>query len=149
VILGDAAQGFTYDNMNRAFGVLSSQPEAPLYCLGKGKFYREDGELALDVGPFAAALEFASERTAIVCGKPGREFFQEGLKALGQPAEKVVMVGDDIVSDVGGALAIGVRGVLVRTGKFRPSVDEPHRSVTPTLVVDNLAALVDILLAKE
>jgi len=149
VVLGDAAQGFTYDNMNRAFGVLSSQPEAPLYCLGKGKFYREDGELALDVGPFAAALEFASERTAIVCGKPGREFFQEGLKALGQPAEKVVMVGDDIVSDVGGALAIGVRGVLVRTGKFRPSVDEPHRSVTPTLVVDNLAALVDILLAKE
>ena len=29
------------------------------------------------------------------------------------------MVGDDIVSDVGGAQACGIRGVHVRTGKFR------------------------------
>jgi len=29
------------------------------------------------------------------------------------------MVGDDIVSDVGGAQACGIRGVQVRTGKYR------------------------------
>lgn len=29
------------------------------------------------------------------------------------------MVGDDIVSDVGGAQSCGMAGVLVRTGKFR------------------------------
>ena len=29
------------------------------------------------------------------------------------------MIGDDIVSDVGGAQACGIRGVQVRTGKFR------------------------------
>ena len=32
---------------------------AALYCLGKGKFYREAGQLDLDVGAFTAALEFA------------------------------------------------------------------------------------------
>lgn len=34
------------------------------------------------------------------------------------------MVGDDILSDVGAAQAIGIRGVLVRTGKWRlaPSI---------------------------
>ena len=48
---------------------MSSQGD--LYCLGKGKFYREDGDLTLDVGPFAAALEFATDRKAIVVGKPG------------------------------------------------------------------------------
>ena len=42
VVLGDAAQGFNYDNLNRAFRVLASQPSAPLFCLGKGKFYWED-----------------------------------------------------------------------------------------------------------
>jgi len=146
VVLGDAATGFNYENMNSAFRVLSRQPEAPLYSLGKGKFYREDGDLNLDAGPFAAALEFASERTAIVCGKPGKEFFQEGVKALKLSADQVVMIGDDIVSDVGGAQAAGIRGVQVRTGKFRPSVDEHHKTVTPDLIVDNLAAFVDILL---
>ena len=29
------------------------------------------------------------------------------------------MVGDDIVSDIGGAQACGIRGVQVRTGKYR------------------------------
>ena len=45
VVLGDAAQGFNYENLNKAFRVLASQPSAPLFCLGKGKFYREDGHL--------------------------------------------------------------------------------------------------------
>ena len=29
------------------------------------------------------------------------------------------MIGDDVVSDVGGAQACGIAGVLVRTGKYR------------------------------
>lgn len=29
------------------------------------------------------------------------------------------MIGDDIVSDVGGAQACNIRGIQVRTGKFR------------------------------
>ena len=102
-----------------------------------------------------------------VCGKPGVPFFKEGLKALGLSAEEVVMVGDDVVSDVGGAQKAGIRGVLVRTGKFRyslelrentsnlmtcfhrPRVDEPHHTVKPDLVVDNLAALIDTMLSKS
>ena len=29
------------------------------------------------------------------------------------------MVGDDLVNDVGGAKRCGMRGILVRTGKYR------------------------------
>ena len=29
------------------------------------------------------------------------------------------MIGDDIVSDVGGAQSVGMKGVQVRTGKYR------------------------------
>lgn len=29
------------------------------------------------------------------------------------------MIGDDIVTDVGGAQACGIRGIQVRTGKYR------------------------------
>jgi len=151
VVLGDAVDGFNYENLNEAFQVLDKSSSFPLFSLGKGKCYKEDGVRVLDVGPFTAALEFATERSAEVVGKPGPQFFLSGLEALGLGAEDrglVVMVGDDVVSDVGGAQEAGMRGVLVRTGKFRKQ-DETHSSVTPTLVVDNLKALVDVILEAK
>ena len=63
-----------------------------LYCLGKGKFYREDGELTLDVGPFAAALEFAADVKAVVVGKPDPEFFKAAVRDMGVGEDEAVMV---------------------------------------------------------
>ena len=36
-----------------------------------------------------------------------------------------------------------MKGVLVRTGKFRPGLDDAHPVVTPDAIVDNLAQVVD------
>lgn len=55
------------------------------------------------------------------------------------------MVGDDLISDVGGAQNCGIRGVLVRTGKYRPS-DEDHPEIKPYLIADNLSEAVDHIL---
>ena len=47
------------------------------------------------------------------------------------------MVGDDVENDVLAAQAVGITGVLVRTGKFRE--DQLARaSGTPDLVVDSI-----------
>ncbi|MCC8997995.1 MAG: HAD hydrolase-like protein, partial [Candidatus Contendobacter sp.] len=57
----------------------------------------------------------------------------------------VVMVGDDAEMDVYGALAAGLRGILVRTGKYRPGDEakvEPHGG----RVFDDLDAVVDYIL---
>lgn len=139
VIVGDAVQDFNYDNMNKAFRILVKGGK--LFSLGKGKYYKEDGELTLDVGPFCSALEFASDQQANVVGKPDSDFFLAALKDMNVSADEAVMVGDDIVSDVGGAQKCGIRGVQVRTGKFRPS-DENHPDVKPDLIADNLADFV-------
>jgi ribonucleotide monophosphatase NagD (HAD superfamily) len=48
-----------------------------------------------------------------------------------------VMVGDDVEADVGGAMAAGLPGVLVRTGKFRREALKAR--VTPTAIVDSIA----------
>jgi len=145
VVIGDARDVFNYDNLNAAFRVLDRSPQHQLYSLGKGKYYKEDGWRQLDVGAFAAALEFSTDRSAIVVGKPGLEFFQSGLSALGLPKDQVFMVGDDLESDVGGAQMSGIRGALVRTGKYK-SDDEHHPVVKADLVVDNLKGFVDLIL---
>jgi phospholysine phosphohistidine inorganic pyrophosphate phosphatase len=148
VVLGDAVDAFSYENMNTAFRILASNPDCKLFSLGKGKYYKEDGELTLDVGPYTAALEFATDKSAIVCGKPSATFFEAAVEQLGVDKEHVVMIGDDIVSDVGGAQEAGIRGVLVRSGKYRPS-DENHPKVKPDKIVDNLKELVDIILGSQ
>lgn len=147
VILGDATDNFSYANMNAAFRVLIKSG-GDLYTLGRGKYYREDEELTLDVGPFAAALEYATSKEAIVVGKPSKDFFHAALRDMRVEAEDAVMVGDDVASDVGGAQAAGLRGILVRTGKFTVA-DETHPRVKPDGIVDNLAAVVGEILARE
>eukprot|EP00095_Tigriopus_kingsejongensis_P004449 maker-scaffold168_size293125-snap-gene-0.19 protein:Tk04449 transcript:maker-scaffold168_size293125-snap-gene-0.19-mRNA-1 annotation:"phospholysine phosphohistidine inorganic pyrophosphate phosphatase" len=146
VVLGDAVDEFSYQNLNKAFRVLMAS-KGPLYTLGQGRYYREDGELTLDVGAFAAALEFATNTKAIVCGKPSGEFFHTALKDMGVEPHEALMVGDDIVSDVGGAQRCGLAGVLVRTGKYQPS-DEVHPTVQPDRIVNNLGEIVDLVVAS-
>ena len=79
-------------------------------------------------------------------GKPAKEFLLTALNYIGCATNEAIMIGDDIVSDVGGAQECGIPGVLVITGKYRPS-DENHPKVTPDLIVNNLANFIDILLA--
>ncbi|XP_046372124.1 phospholysine phosphohistidine inorganic pyrophosphate phosphatase-like [Haliotis rufescens] len=145
VVMGDAADHFTYENMNKAFKLLMSLEEPVLISMGRGKYYREEDENVLDVGAYMKALEYACDIEAEIVGKPSPSFFNAALEDMGVTSDKVVMVGDDVVNDVGGSQACGMRGVLVRTGKYRPS-DEHHPTVTPSGVVDNLAEAVDLIL---
>ena len=78
------------------------------------------------------------------CGKPSPAFFEEALRALGTPAARTAMVGDDVVSDVRGAQAIGVTGILVRTGKFRPE-DLERGGDRPDHVLGSVADLPSLL----
>ena len=54
--------------------------------------------MVLDVGPFAGALEIATEKSSIVIGKPTREFSLTALNDIGCATKEAVMIGDDIVS---------------------------------------------------
>jgi ribonucleotide monophosphatase NagD (HAD superfamily) len=55
------------------------------------------------------------------------------------------MIGDDAEADVGGAMAAGLMGILVKTGKYRPG-QETTLPLPPTLIADNLKEAVDLLL---
>jgi HAD superfamily hydrolase (TIGR01458 family) len=96
-----------------------ANPQAQLIALGMTRYWRAADGLRLDAGPFVTALEFATGRRATVLGKPASDFFQLAVQLLGCSAAEGVMIGDDIVSDVLAAERAGLRGVLVRTGKFR------------------------------
>jgi phospholysine phosphohistidine inorganic pyrophosphate phosphatase len=64
---------------------------------------------------------------------------------MGIAAHRAVMIGDDLENDVGGTQANGIRGILVRTGKYRPA-DESLATIKPDLVADNIAVAIDEIL---
>jgi putative hydrolase of the HAD superfamily len=64
--------------------------------------------------------------------KPHRSIFEEGLRRAGVTPAEAVMVGDSVPHDIAGALALGMRGVLVaRSGLSRGA--PPHVPVIHSL----------------
>ncbi|XP_064001347.1 phospholysine phosphohistidine inorganic pyrophosphate phosphatase isoform X3 [Pogoniulus pusillus] len=119
VVIGDAAENFTYANLNEAFRVLIGMEKPVLLSLGRGRYYKETDGLKLDVGAYMKALEYACDVQAEVVGKPAKQFFESALAEMGVPPQQAIMIGDDIVNDVGGAQRCGMRALQVRTGKYR------------------------------
>ncbi|WP_456383460.1 TIGR01458 family HAD-type hydrolase [Persephonella sp.] len=139
VVVGDARDNFTYSNMNRAFRYLMDG--AKLIAAAKNKYFRDkDGKLSMDCGGFIVALEFATGKQARLIGKPNRDFFLMAVKSMGLRPEEVAVVGDDIESDVKGGMDAGLKGILVKTGKFTP--DDLKKGIHPDLIVEDINQLV-------
>jgi phospholysine phosphohistidine inorganic pyrophosphate phosphatase len=139
VVVGDLGQRWDFHTLNRAFRLLMDDPQIPLVALGLTRFWRADDGLRLDAGAFVRALEYASGREAVVMGKPAPSFFKAAVDALGVPPHEVVMVGDDLRTDIEGAQRAGLSGLLVRTGKFSPS--DLCADVSQDGVLDSIADL--------
>jgi HAD superfamily hydrolase (TIGR01458 family) len=96
---------------------------AHFIALSRDRYWMRGDGLALDAGPFVVGLEYATGVTATIAGKPSPAFFHGAVRSLGVdpegPAADVVMIGDDIWTDIQGAQQAGYRGWLVQTGKYR------------------------------
>lgn len=142
VVIGDIGESWDYRIMNDAFRHLLGG--AVLVALHRAKFSQTEHGLHLDIGPFVKGLEYAAGTEAVVVGKPSPAFYQTAIDAIGGKPGGIVMIGDDIEGDVGGAQQAGMRGVLVRTGKFREDLVRKS-DVVPDLVMDSLGALSDAM----
>ena len=138
VVIGDMGDDFTLEKINKAFNCLMNG--AQLIALQKNRFWLSDQGYRVDAGAFVALLEYAANVQARVIGKPSAEFFNLALKHLNQSPERVLMIGDDIESDIGGAARVGIHTCLVQTGKFR-QIDLDQSDVKPEYILSSIAEL--------
>ncbi len=138
VVVGDVGKRWGYDLMNKVFNMLVNGAE--LIALHKGRYWQMEDGLRMDIGAFVAGLEYVTGKTATVIGKPSLAFFMYALEDMGLSAGKVVMVGDDINNDIGGAQKAGMKAVLVKTGKYREDL-VAHSDIKPDLVIESIADL--------
>ena len=146
VLVGDLGGAWTFDRLNQAFRHLMDGAE--LICLQRDRYWQQGDGLALDAGPFVAALEYATGKTATVTGKPTKAFYDAALASLGADGvtgpEGVVMVGDDLWGDIEGAQGAGLEAWLVRTGKFREEV-YARSGIVADRVIESVAELPGLL----
>jgi len=125
VVIGDAGDDLSFRNLDVAFRHLRAG--AAFVAMHRNPWWITPRGITLDAGALVAGLEFALGRRAVVAGKPSPVVFREALRALtadvrvqGGPrlrATEVAMVGDDLASDIAGARRVGLRGILVLSGK--------------------------------
>jgi len=142
IVVGDIGDDWNYRLMNRAFRLMMKG--AQLVALHRGRYWQWEAGLQLDVGAFVAGLEYATDQTAVVAGKPNPFFYKMALDELGLPAAQVVMIGDDLEADIQGAQVAGIKAVLVKTGKYRPKL-AAKMEVTPDGELEEIGAIVDWL----
>ena len=142
VMVGDLGAHWDFSLMQKAFAFLMAG--ADLIAFSRDRYWMRGDGLTLDAGPFVVGLEYASGKTATIAGKPAPEFFHAAVSGIpvlaGTVPREVIMVGDDLWSDVEGAQRAGYQGWLVRTGKFRPDL-LAGSGVTPDRVLDSVADL--------
>ena len=142
VVVGDLGSAFTFDILNSAF--LAVKSGAQLVALQKGRYWQTKEGLAIDVGAFVAALEYATETEAALIGKPNRAYFEMALVDMGFAPSQVAMIGDDIHTDIIGAQAVGMPTILVRTDKYSFDAQKPL-PVQPDWTIDSIADLPGLL----
>lgn len=142
IVVGDIGTAWSYPLLNEVFHRLIAG--AQLIAIHKNRFWQTEQGLQMDIGGFVHALEYASGTAAMMIGKPAPDFFRIALHDMGLRPDQVAMIGDDIDADVGGGQQSGLRGILVRTGKYRQAYAEAS-SIRPDLVIDSIRDLPAVL----
>lgn len=142
VVIGKIGERWDYRLMDKLFHLIVDG--ASLIALHKDRYTMTEEGLKIEFGAFIAGLEYATGKEALVIGKPSLAFFQSALDGLGLPPERVIMIGDDLLSDVHGAQNAGMRGFLVQTGKYRETLVQ-QSPIQPDGIIPSIANVPSLL----
>jgi HAD superfamily hydrolase (TIGR01458 family) len=136
VVLATEAHELRVGDLQAAFRRLLDG--AAFYTLQRNRYFRRGDEMVTDLGPLAAFFTYASGVEAETLGKPSPLLYDAIARETGAERSEIVMVGDDAEFDVSASVALGMRGVLVRTGQYREG-DEARVSPAPSAVLGSVA----------
>ena len=117
---------------------------AALIALHQNKYCMRDGSVSLDLGPFVKAIEYSSNKKSILMGKPEKKFYNMAIEDMRVPKNEVVMIGDDIMSDIKGAKDFGIKTIQVKTGKYQEN-DSNNKFTQPDERIESIVDVVNLL----
>lgn len=141
VIVGDPTNQYaTYERQRTALALL--RHGAALVGVCADRVYPSHRGIEFGSGAFCAMLAYAAAVEPIYAGKPDPVFFRKLCEKVGADPHQVLLIGDNLDSDIAGAKAMGMKTVLTLTGVTRRSdlTTLPERR-RPDAVVEDLIEL--------
>ena len=113
VIVGfDSA--FTYDKLATAVALIHAG--ARFVATNPDRALKLETGMVPGTGALVAAVEAGSGKSPLVIGKPERHFVDIALRRLALPPEAVLMLGDNLATDIAAGAAAGTPTALILTG---------------------------------
>lgn len=129
-------RGLTYAKLDQAARLVRNG--ASMVATHSARLYMYKTGPAVATGPIVKALEYATGKRATVIGKPSGLMFRMALQKADCDRKDAVMVGDQVETDILGAVRAGIDAILVRTGVDQDA--KGFRLLATVSGVDDLAA---------
>lgn len=143
VIIADFQDDWNLNRLNQAFRHVLNGAKL-LGTQGNRFFLDREGNPVIDTGSFVQLIAYAANVKPIIFGKPSKTYFNEALKLVGAKPEETLVIGDDIESDIQGAINSGIKAILVKTGKGA-IYDNKKVPIKPNKILDSFSLLLGSL----
>jgi HAD superfamily hydrolase (TIGR01458 family) len=143
VVIGDFQDNWDVNRLNKAFQYALKGAKL-LGTQGNWFYLDRNGEPVIDTGSFVHMIAKAANVDPIIFGKPSKEYFLQAIQKLNLSPDELLVIGDDIESDIQGAINAGLKGILVRTGKGQYYNSLKSR-IKPFSVIESFSSLLDFL----
>ncbi len=135
-------RGFNYEKLRKACSLIGLGADYVATNPDRG-IKLEDG-FRPGTGAILAAINAVCRTTPRVIGKPEPLLFEIAVKMLGIERSDVLVVGDNLDTDIAAARAAGIRSALILTG-VSSREDLAESAFTPDWVVDDFASLAEVV----
>jgi len=138
VIMGGHRE-FNFNEINIA--TILIRKGARLIATNRDPFYPTLNGLSPASGALLSSIETASEKEAIITGKPEKYIFDLSVKtAQFKNKKKIVLIGDNLNTDILGGIKYGIFTVLTLTGLTTKN-DIKNSPIQPDYTIKNLSFL--------
>jgi putative hydrolase of the HAD superfamily len=128
---------FVYEETFRVLDRLKPHYRLLLLTNGSPQLQNAKLESTPEIAPYFDHIVISG---AFGKGKPAPEIFRYALSRFGLAAEEVLMVGDNLLTDITGAERAGIRSVWINREQ-----KAAHKTITPTYEIRHLEELFPIL----
>jgi 4-nitrophenyl phosphatase len=135
----------TYERLSNAAEAV--RRGARFWATNRDAIFPAEERLMAGAGSMVEAVAFATSREPdMVVGKPEPVLFETAAAMAGIAVRDAVVIGDNLRTDIGAAIHVGARSVLMLTGvTSREELDAAPESARPTCVAEDAAGLAKAL----
>ncbi|GHU25837.1 haloacid dehalogenase [Spirochaetia bacterium] len=129
-----------YELLNKIFQYIKNGSK--IITTSYSNYYISKNEYRMDTGIFVKMYELLTNKKVVIIGKPSNMIYKMALNKLKMEPKDIITIGDDGLTDISGGKEIGIKTILVKTGKYK---EGDEKTFKPDNVINSLEEISKII----